>query len=76
MKIFSMHLWFLAEQETKVFNRGRWEGNNPNDILVDFKRAAVNAIHHLNQHIEIKGCSYHLSFNIWKRDTVKTKNLP
>ena len=51
----------------KVFNRVLRQGNNPNDTLVDFERAAVNATHHLNQHREIKVCFYHLRSNIWKR---------
>ena len=30
-------------------------------MFVDYERATMNAIHHLNQHNEIKGCFYHLS---------------
>ena len=45
----------------KVFNRVRWQGNNSDDILLHFESAAINPIHHLNQHIEIKGYFYHLS---------------
>lgn len=51
----------------KVFSRVLRQDNNPNDILVDFERAAVNAMHDLNQHREIKVCFYHLSSNVWKR---------
>ena len=43
------------------------ENNNLQDILVDFERAATNAIEHLNPNVEIKGCCYHLSSNVWKR---------
>ena len=50
-----------------VFNRVCRQGKNLDDILVDFERATINAIHHLNQHIEIKSCFYHLFSNIWKR---------
>ena len=43
------------------------ENNNLQDILVDFERAAINVIEHLNPNVEIKGCFYHLSSNVWKR---------
>lgn len=40
---------------------------NLQDILVDFEKAAINAIQHFNDNITIKGCFYHLSKNVWKR---------
>ena len=43
------------------------ENRNPDDILVDFERAAVNSIHNLNPQIEVKGCFYHFSSNVCKR---------
>lgn len=36
------------------------------DILVDFERAAINALSNLQPQLEIKGCFYHLCANIWK----------
>ena len=48
----------------EVFNR---VDNQPADILVDFERAAINAIQRLNGNIDVKGCFYHLSSNIWKK---------
>ena len=50
----------------EVFNRVRRQGNNPDDTSVDFERATIYAMHHMNQHTEIKGCFYHLSSNICK----------
>ena len=40
---------------------------NPDDILFDFEKAAINSIHNLNPQIEVKGCFYHFSSIIWKR---------
>jgi len=37
------------------------------DILVDFERAAINVFQLHNDNIEIKGCFYHLSKNLWKK---------
>ena len=48
----------------QVFNR---VDNQPADILVDFERAAINAIQRLSGNIDVKGCFYHLSSNIWKK---------
>ena len=39
-------------------------GNGPNDILVDLERSTINAFQ--NRNIEVQGCFYHLSANIWK----------
>ena len=33
---------------------------------VDFERAAINAFHLIDENIDMKGCFYHLSSNIWK----------
>jgi len=41
--------------------------NNLQDILFDFERAAINAVQHLDGNIDVKGCFYHLSKNIWKK---------
>ena len=43
------------------------ENRNPDDILVDFERVVINSIHSLNPQIEVKGCFYHFSSNVWKR---------
>ena len=62
---------YLTRQQThtsglfhEVFNR---VDNQPADILVDFERATINAIQPLNGNIDVKGCFYHLSSNIWKK---------
>ena len=39
-------------------------GNDPIDVLVDFKRSAINAFQ--NRNIEVQGCFCYLSANIWK----------
>ena len=41
-------------------------GNGPNDVLVDFERerSTINAFQ--NRNIEVQGCFYHPSANIWK----------
>ena len=38
----------------------------PQDILFDFERAAMNTMQLLLPNVEIKGCFFHLSSNIWK----------
>ena len=43
------------------------ENRNPDDILDDFERAAISSILNLNPQIEVKGCFYHFSSNVWKR---------
>ena len=58
-KIFPFIFGFLPKKTEatyirfyrEVFNRVRWQGNNPDDILVDYERAAINAMHHQNQHM-------------------------
>jgi hypothetical protein len=40
--------------------------NNLQDVLLDFEKAAINAIRHVNGGITIKGCFFHLSSNVWK----------
>ena len=37
------------------------------DVLVDFERAVINAFHLIDETIDMKGCFYHLSSNIWKK---------
>ena len=37
------------------------------DILVDSERGLINAIRNANQDIGVKGCFYHLCWNVWKR---------
>ena len=49
----------------QVFN-GMPNGNMQ-DCLVDFEKAAINAIKHFKPDIEVKGCFYHLSSNVWKK---------
>ena len=39
-------------------------GNGANDVLVHFERSAISAFQ--NRNIEVQGCFYHLSANIWK----------
>ena len=39
-------------------------GNGRYDVLVDFERSAINVFQ--NRNIEVQGCFYHLSANIWK----------
>ena len=39
-------------------------GNGRYAVLVDFERSAINVFQ--NRNIEIQGCFYHLSANIWK----------
>ena len=51
----------LFEQLFQLINN---IGNGPNDVLVDFERRAMNAFQ--NRNIEVQGCFYHLSANIWK----------
>ena len=54
---------------TRIFREVFGRVNQPvvTDILVDFKRGAINAIRNANQDIEVKGCFYHLCSNVWKR---------
>ena len=40
--------------------------NGPGQILVDFERAAINAIITTIPNAVIKGCFYHLCSNVWK----------
>ena len=51
----------LFEQSCQLVNN---LGNGANDVLVDFERSAINAFQ--NRNIEVQGCFYHLSANIWK----------
>ena len=48
----------------ELFNR--INNQNPTDVLVDFERGAINAIQAINNQVDVKGCFYHLSSNIWK----------
>ena len=41
--------------------------NRLQDVLVHFERAAINAFHLIDENIDMKGCFYHLSSNIWKK---------
>ena len=34
---------------------------------MDFEKAAINAVQNINNRIQVKGCFYHLSSNVWKR---------
>ena len=51
----------LFEQLLQLVNN---LGNGPNDVLVDFERSTINAFE--NRNIEVQGCFYHPSANIWK----------
>ena len=37
------------------------------DVLVDLEGAAINPFHLIDENINMKGCLYHLSSNIWKK---------
>ena len=43
------------------------QGASPSDVMFDFEKAAMNAAEALFPGVEIKGCFYHLSSNIWKK---------
>jgi hypothetical protein len=58
---------------TRFFTEVLNHTNAPNDILVDFEKSAINAIHNVNPNIETKGCFYHLSANILKH--IKTLGM-
>lgn len=51
---------------TRLFRELFNHVNGPDDMLVDFERSAINALHNVNQQLEIKGCFYHLCSNVWK----------
>ena len=42
-------------------------GHVPTDILFDFDRAAMNSVENIFPGVNIKGCFFHLSQNIWKK---------
>ena len=48
----------------KLFNSVN--GNDPEDLLLDFEKSAMNAINNIGPQIERKGCFYHLCSNVWK----------
>jgi len=35
--------------------------------MFDFERAAINAAENVFENVEVRGCFFYLSFNIWKR---------
>lgn len=39
---------------------------NPTDYMVDFERAAMNAIHEVFPDSEIHGCHFHFTQNVWR----------
>ena len=41
-------------------------GNGPTSILVDFEKAAINALTAQIPQTDVSGCFYHLSSNVWK----------
>ena len=70
-RIFPCVFSLLRNKNENTYNR-RFEqlfqlvnslGNGPNDVLVDFERSAINAFQ--NRNIEVQGCFYHLSANVW-----------
>ena len=42
-------------------------GHVPTDILFDFEQAALNGARHVFPGINVKGCFFHLSKNIWNK---------
>ena len=64
---------FATKQNTshvhrELFNRLNDFGNqNPVDLLVDYEKAAINAVQNINNRIQVKSSFYHLSSNVWKR---------
>ena len=42
-------------------------GHAPSDMLFDFEQAAFNAARHVFPGIDVKGCFFHLSQNLWKK---------
>ena len=43
------------------------ESLNPNSIMVDFEKAAINAIQSVFTNTSVRGCFFHLSQSIWRR---------
>ena len=43
------------------------DGHTPRDILFDFEQAALNSVRNIFPDVNVKGCFFHLSKNIWKR---------
>ena len=41
-------------------------GRFPTDILIDFERGAINVIQTVFANANVKGCFFHLCFNVWK----------
>ena len=41
-------------------------GRFPTDILIDFKRGAINDIEAIFANANVKGCSFHCCSNVWK----------
>ena len=42
------------------------DGNDPDGLLADFQTVAINAIRNVLLPIDISGCFFHLSSNLWK----------
>jgi hypothetical protein len=60
----TQHTYTRMFQE--VSNRVQAVGNTPLTILFDFEIAVINSASAVFEDIEIKGCFFHLSSNIWK----------
>ncbi|XP_060882085.1 uncharacterized protein LOC132953747 [Metopolophium dirhodum] len=43
------------------------ESLNPKSIMVDFEKAAINAIQSVFTNTSVRGCFFHLSQSIWRR---------
>ena len=56
------YVQFLTTMRNAVKNIG----NDPVGILVDFEVAAINAIGNVMPALQISGCFYHLSSNLWR----------
>ena len=63
----------LPDKTEATYNRllteiaAHLNGNVPTDILFDFERAAINAAEIVFPGINVHGCFFHLSRNIWKK---------
>ena len=42
-------------------------GGNPIEVLVDYERAAKNALEHVFPDAEVKGCFFHLAQNVYRQ---------
>ena len=53
---------------TEVFRIIQPHGNGSDDVLVDFEKSVIHALHNQNPNIQTKGCFCHLCSSIWKHN--------